>query len=94
MGTYRPIWASPEVEVSPALHFAIAQQQVELSPQDAKRLGLSTGDPVAITQNGTRLCGRALIRTGVTEGTAFLAEGIERDSANALTESAVEVERA
>ena len=94
VGTYRPIWASPEVEVSPALHFAIAQQQVELSPQDAKRLGLSTGDPVAITQNGTRLCGRALIRTGVTEGTAFLAEGIERDSANALTESAVEVERA
>jgi NADH-quinone oxidoreductase subunit G len=35
LGTYRPFWASPEVEISPALHFTIARQQLELSPEDA-----------------------------------------------------------
>ncbi len=33
LGTYRSIWAAPEVEISPALHFAIAHQLVELSPR-------------------------------------------------------------
>ncbi len=93
VGTYRPIWAAPEVEVSPALHFAIAEQQVELSPEDAGRLGISNGDEVAVAQNGTRLQARAAIRSGVPEGTTFLADGIESDSANALTEETVEVSK-
>ena len=47
-----------------------------------------------VAQNGTRLTGRAAIRTGVPAGTAFLAAGIAKDSANALTEPLVEVVKA
>jgi NADH-quinone oxidoreductase subunit G len=94
LGTYRSIWAAPEVDVSPALQFTVAEQQVELAPEDARRLGIRHGEEVQVAQNGTRLSGRAVVRTGVPEGTAFLATGIAEDSANALTEPAVEVRRA
>ena len=93
LGTYRPIWASPEVEVSPALQFTIARQQAELSPQDAQRLGIATGDAVTVSQNGTRLNATATVRTGVPAGTVFLATGIASDSADALTEPTVEVSK-
>ena len=94
LGTYRSIWASPEVEISPALQFAIAGQAVELCPEDAARLGIGHGEAVTVAQNGTRLRGTARIRTGVPAGTAFLAEGIGAESANALTEPLVEVSKA
>jgi NADH-quinone oxidoreductase subunit G len=111
LGTYRPIWASPEVEVSPALHYTIARQHVELCPEDAQRLGITNGQTVDVAQlddsgaarsgeagrraggkpEGTRLRATAAVRTGVPTGSAFLAEGIATDSANALTEPLVEV---
>jgi NADH-quinone oxidoreductase subunit G len=94
LGRYRSIWASPEVEISPALKFTIAHQQVELSPEDAERLGIGNGEEVIVAENGTRLRGRAAVRTGVPAGTAFLAEGIASDSANALTAPVVEVRKA
>ncbi len=93
LGRYRPIWAAPEVEISPALHFAIASQQVELSPEDARRLSISSGDEVTVAQNGTRLRARAQVRSGVPEGTSFLADGIESDSANALTEPTIHLSK-
>jgi hypothetical protein len=49
---------------------------------------------VQVAQNGTRLKGRAAIRTGVPAGTAFVASGIATDSGNALTEALVEVVKA
>ncbi len=91
LGTYRSIWASPEVEISPALHFAVAEQHVELAPADARRLGIAPGAAVEVAQNGTRISGRAHVRTGVPAGTTFLAEGLAADSANALTEPLVDV---
>jgi NADH-quinone oxidoreductase subunit G len=91
LGTYRPIWAAPEVEVSPALQYTVARQQLELSPEDARRLGVVHGAEVEVAQNGTRLHARAAVRTGVPSGTAFLADGLESDSANALTEPLIEV---
>ncbi len=91
LGTYRSIWASPEVEASPALHFTIAHQQIEISPEDARRLGIDNGAQVSVAQNGTRLKATAAVRTGVPAGTAFLADGIATDSANILTEPLVEV---
>jgi NADH-quinone oxidoreductase subunit G len=93
LGRYRPIWADPQVEISPALHFAIARQQVELSPEDARRLGVASGQTVEIAQNGTRLSGTILVRSGVPQGVAFLAEGIAADSANALTEPTIDVRK-
>jgi NADH-quinone oxidoreductase subunit G len=94
VGTYRSIWASPEVEISPALQFAIVEQVVELAPEDADRLGIGNGEAVEVAQNGTRLRARAAVRTGIPSGTAFLASGIAKDSANALTEPLVEVSKA
>ncbi len=94
LGVYRPIWAAPEVEISPALKFAIARQQVELSPEDALALGIRDGERVEVAQNGTRLQARAVVRNAVPVGTAFLADGIETDSANAFTDATVEVHRA
>jgi NADH-quinone oxidoreductase subunit G len=90
-GIYRSIWASAEVDISPALAFAVAEQLVELSPQDAERLGIEQGADVQVAQNGTRLSGKASIRTGVPVGSVFLATGIAKDSANALDELLVEV---
>ena len=48
----------------------VAEQLVELSPQDADRLGIENGAAVQVAQNGTRLNGRAAIRTGVPTGTS------------------------
>jgi NADH-quinone oxidoreductase subunit G len=93
LGTYRPIWAAPEVEVSPALKYTVARQQVELSPEDARRLGVTTGDAVDVAQNGTRLKALAHVRTGIPAGTVFLAEGIAGESANVFTEPGVEVHK-
>jgi NADH-quinone oxidoreductase subunit G len=50
LGKYRPIWASPEVEISPALQYLIPHQQLELSPADAERLGVSHGEEVTVAQ--------------------------------------------
>jgi anaerobic selenocysteine-containing dehydrogenase len=68
-------------------------QQLELSPEDAERLHISDGDDVTVAQNSTRLHARAAVRTGVPDGTAFLADGIETDSANAFTASTIEISK-
>jgi NADH-quinone oxidoreductase subunit G len=93
LGTYRPIWADPNVEISPALHFTVAHQQLELSPEDAGRLGVTGGETVQVAQNGTRLKATAAVRSGVPTGTAFLADGIATDSANELTDTTIEVSK-
>ncbi|HSC02258.1 MAG TPA: NADH-quinone oxidoreductase subunit NuoG [Solirubrobacteraceae bacterium] len=93
LGTYRPIWAAPEVEISPALKFTVAHQQVELAPEDAHRLGIASGEAVEVSQNGTALKAIAHVRTGVQAGTAFLADGIAVESANAFTEPVIEVHK-
>jgi NADH-quinone oxidoreductase subunit G len=93
LGTYRPSWAAPEVEISPSLQFTIARQQAELSPEDARRLNISSGDRLEVAQNATTIEATAAVRSGVPEGTVFLATGIAVDSANALTEPEVEVRK-
>jgi NADH-quinone oxidoreductase subunit G len=91
LGTYRSIWASPEVEISPGLQYTVAHQQVEVSPEDARRLGIGDGERIVVSQNGTRLSAPAHVRTGVPAGVVFLAEGIAGQSANSFTEPEVEV---
>jgi NADH-quinone oxidoreductase subunit G len=92
IGTYRPIWASPEVEISPALRFTIARQRLELAPADAERLGVLEDEEVEVVAGDhTRLRARVAVRTGVVPGTAFLAEGIAEHSANLLDEPLVDV---
>jgi NADH-quinone oxidoreductase subunit G len=94
LGTYRPIWAWPEVEIAPALKFLVPGQQIELSPDDARRLGVAHGETVHIAQDDVRLSATVHIRTGVPAGTAFLAEGLREGSANVLTGATITIERA
>ncbi len=95
LGVYRPIWAAPEVEISPALKFAIAHQQAEISPEDAQRLGIVTGELLDVSQNGSSLRAKAAVRSGVAPGTVFLATGLTSESANLLSHGTdVEVRKA
>ena len=81
LGLFRPIWAAPEVEIAPILKYTIARQQAELSPEDARRLGVASGDRVTVSQNGSSVTAPAVVRSGVPEGTVFLATGLAADSA-------------
>jgi NADH-quinone oxidoreductase subunit G len=93
LGTFRPLWASKEVEVSPALRFAVPRQVVELSPADAERLGIVHGSEVEVASNGHRLHGAAVVRAAVPAGTVFVAEGLAEESGNLLTEPVVRLRR-
>jgi NADH-quinone oxidoreductase subunit G len=84
LGTFRSIWAAPEVELSPALKFLHHGQRAELNPVDAERLGIAHGDRVAVGSDGTHVSATAVLRTAVPEGSVFLEEGIAADSASEL----------
>jgi NADH-quinone oxidoreductase subunit G len=110
-GTYRPLWAAPEVEISPALQYLVPRQSVEISPADASLRGIADGEEVVVSQlddvpgaqsgeagrragadgTGTRLTATAVIRSGIPDGAAFLADGIADGNANALTGRLIEV---
>jgi NADH-quinone oxidoreductase subunit G len=97
LGTFRPVWSAPEVEVSPSLKFLAPHQRVELSPADAERLGLRSGDRVEVAHDGVSVGAEVLVRSAIPTGAAFLAEATATDAANALTNGEprlVEVRRA
>ncbi|MBW3654358.1 MAG: molybdopterin-dependent oxidoreductase, partial [Actinobacteria bacterium] len=91
LGTFRSIWAAPEVELSPALKFLRQHQRAELSPADAQRLGVAHGDRVSVGANGSRVRATAVLRATVPEGTVFLERGIGEESATELEDGLVEV---
>jgi NADH-quinone oxidoreductase subunit G len=93
LGTWRSLWAAPEVDLSPALRFMQPRQVVELSPADADRLGVRDGDQVEVGANGTRVRGAARLRAAIPGGSVFLVEGTHDQPANALTEPLVAVHR-
>jgi NADH-quinone oxidoreductase subunit G len=93
LGTFRSLWTSKEVDVSPALQFLRPSQTVEISPADAERLGVGQGDQVELGINGTRVQGAARLRAAVPAGTVFMVEGTRTDGANRLTEPLVELRR-
>jgi NADH-quinone oxidoreductase subunit G len=93
LGTYRPLWADKDVDVSPILHFARARQVAELSPADAESLGIREGDRVEVRQNGSAVSAGVKLRVAIPSGTVFLAEATEEDPANVLTGALVTIER-
>src|SRR5829696_1337795 len=93
LGTFRSLWSSKEVDVSPSLRFLRPRQIVELSPADAERLGIREGDQVEVGSNGTRVKGAVKLRAAVPGGTVFLASGTHEQPANVLTEPMVQVKR-
>jgi NADH-quinone oxidoreductase subunit G len=84
LGTFRSIWAAPEVEVSPALKFLTARQRAELSPQDAERLGVASGDRVVVGVDGASVRATVAVRSDMPAGTVFLEENVAEESANLL----------
>jgi anaerobic selenocysteine-containing dehydrogenase len=75
------------------LHFARARQIVELSPEDARALGIREGDRVEVGTNGTRVKGAVKLRAAVPPGSVFVAAGVNEEPANRLTEPLVAVRR-
>jgi NADH-quinone oxidoreductase subunit G len=90
LGTYRSVWAAPEVEASPALKFLAPRQRAELAPADAERLGIAHGERVLV--GGVPAV--AHLRTGTPEGSVFLESGIEAAPAAAITGALTEVTKA
>jgi NADH-quinone oxidoreductase subunit G len=84
LGTVRALWASRETDHSPSLRFLAPQQRAEISPADAARARVSSGDEVVVGVNGTRVRAIAAVRSAVAEGTVFLTEGTSEDNATAL----------
>jgi NADH-quinone oxidoreductase subunit G len=94
LGTYRSIWAAPEVELSPALQFLAARQQAELAPADAERLGVGAGDRVRIGTDEAAIEATVVLRGNAPAGTVFVCEGTAEDSATLLGDAPlVEVAR-
>jgi NADH-quinone oxidoreductase subunit G len=84
LGTYRDLWAGPITELNPPLKFLTPQQRVEVSPADAKRLGLKTGEKVRVSQDGSAVEAQVQIKERVPVGVVFMAEGVLDGNANAL----------
>jgi NADH-quinone oxidoreductase subunit G len=84
LGTYRDLWAGPITELNPPLRFLTPKQRLELSPSDAERIGVKTGDRVRVGQNGSAVEAEVQIKERVSEGVCFLAEGVSIGNANAL----------
>jgi NADH-quinone oxidoreductase subunit G len=84
LGTYRDLWAGPITELNPPLKFLRPRQRVELSPADAERMGLESGDEVRVRQNGTSVAARVAIRERMQDGVCFLIEGVAEENANRL----------
>jgi len=93
LGTFRSIWAAPEVDVSPALKFLAPRQRVEIAPADAERLGVRQGDRVVVGANGARVHATVELRGATPPGTVFLQTGTPEESATALEPGLVEVVR-
>jgi NADH-quinone oxidoreductase subunit G len=84
LGTYRSIWAAPEVEASPALKFLAARPQLEVAPVDAERLGVGNGERVTVSAEDAQVTATVALRGNVPAGTVFLGEGSAEGSATAL----------
>jgi NADH-quinone oxidoreductase subunit G len=84
LGTYRDLWAGPITELNPPLKFLTPQQRLEISPADAARLDLKSGDRVRVGQNGAGVEATVQIRERVAAGVVFLAEGVSVGNANSL----------
>jgi NADH-quinone oxidoreductase subunit G len=94
LGTFRSIWASREVAASPALKFLHPTQRAELSPDDARKLGVSDGERVVVGVNGHSVRATVALRAAAPAGTVYLETAIPEDNASVLEGPLVEVRKA
>jgi NADH-quinone oxidoreductase subunit G len=76
---YRPLFSGAAVERVAELQFQRPPAEVELSPDDVERLGISAGEPVQLRSNGTSIELRARVNKKLRAGTARVAEEHARD---------------
>jgi NADH dehydrogenase/NADH:ubiquinone oxidoreductase subunit G len=72
--TYRPLFSGPAVERTPELHFQRPRGEVELARADARARGISPGDAVKVSSNGTNVALRARIAADLADGTVRIAQ--------------------
>jgi anaerobic selenocysteine-containing dehydrogenase len=72
--TYRPLFSGPAVERTPELQFQRAAGEIELARADARARGISPGDAVKISSNGTSVALRAKIAADLAAGTVRIAQ--------------------
>ncbi len=72
--TYRPLFSGPAVERTPELHFQRPAGEIELARADARARGVTTGDMVKVSSNGTSVALRVRIAQDLTPGTVRAAE--------------------
>ncbi len=88
LGTYRDLWAGPITELNPPLKFLKPTQHLEISPEDAERLDLASGDKVRVES----IEATVLVKERVPQGVCFLAEGLAEGNANTIAAGVVRVE--
>ena len=92
LSSYRSLWSFPEVAASPALAFLHPPQRVEISPADARSLGLAEGEHVvAVDSGGASVAAVVAVRDAVPAGRAIMLAGLAHDGANALRGELVEL---
>jgi NADH-quinone oxidoreductase subunit G len=71
--TFRPLFSGPAVERVTELQFQRPGAEIELSPNDAKKLGIEAGSPVNVRSNGTSVALRARLNRRLVTGVARVA---------------------
>jgi NADH-quinone oxidoreductase subunit G len=97
LGAAPSLWSGPEPLHSAVLRFMAPRQRAELGAEDARRLGVASGDEVEVAVDGRSIRATAALRDGIAPGTVFLTEGTAEANATELTNGvprAVEVRKA
>jgi NADH-quinone oxidoreductase subunit G len=97
LGALPSLWASPVTDHAASLRFLAPTQRAALSPDDARRLGISAGDEIQVAADGDQVRATAVVRSGVRPGSVFLIRGTSEENATALLNGVprtVEVSRA
>jgi anaerobic selenocysteine-containing dehydrogenase len=69
---YRELMSGPAVDHTEALHFQ-RRRGIEISFEDAERLGIATGDQVAVSLDGRTETGPALVQRRLRPGVVRMA---------------------
>jgi NADH-quinone oxidoreductase subunit G len=77
--SYRPLFSGPAIERIPELQFQRPGPEIELSPDDAQRLGIQPGTSVRVGSNGTSVELRARVNKKLAAGVARVAADHARD---------------
>jgi len=84
LGSFRSIWAAPEVEHAPALKFLARRATLEVNPADAERLGVEHGDRITASADDRSIEATVALRGNAPSGTVFLDAGLPEGGASEL----------